>query len=237
MITENIGWKWRYETLLCSFLLLIFGNTFCPESLLAASVFITQNMLVGLIVFYHNRSLRLLIGGLTIAHLLLGTGFSEFAYLGNFALKHFVYQLYFWTVAILVFNKLFTVKQVSKEMIAAVLCGFIILCLIAMYIFLQIELFHKGSFSHLPGGHKNLNELSYFSFVTMLTIGYGDITPLTLVAKRAAMLMGLTGHFYTVFVTSIIIGRYVSSTKKQTNGLASFVEEGTNFEKIPSSSN
>jgi hypothetical protein len=41
----------------------------------------------------------------------------------------------------------------------------------------------------------------------LLTIGYGDITPVSLIAKRAVMFMGLAGHFYTVFITNIIIGK------------------------------
>jgi len=55
--------------------------------------------------------------------------------------------------------------------------------------------------------------LNYFSFTTLLTIGYGDITPVSLVAKRAVMLIGLAGHFYTAFITTIIIGKYLSAKK------------------------
>jgi hypothetical protein len=113
-------------------------------------------------------------------------------------------------------------------MIAAVICGFVILCLMASFIFLQIELFHKHSFSNLPGGNKDLNELTYFSFVSMLTTGYGDIVPLTLAAKHAVMLMGMLSHFYTVIVTSIIIGKYLSNQKVPTDRTehSLFAEEG-----------
>jgi hypothetical protein len=60
-----------------------------------------------------------------------------------------------------------------------------------------------------------MNNLNYFSFTTLLTIGYGDILPLSLLARRAVMLIGLAGHFYTVFVTSIIIGKYLSANNKK----------------------
>lgn len=63
-----------------------------------------------------------------------------------------------------------------------------------------------------------LTNLNYFSFTTLLTIGYGDILPVSLVAKRAVMLVGLAGHFYTVFTTSIIIGKYLSVTYSQRSG-------------------
>ena len=93
---------------------------------------------------------------------------------------------------------------------AASLCGFVLLCLIGTFLFYQIDVELPNSFSNTGQGEAILTNLNYFSFTTMLTIGYGDITPLTLVAKRAVMLMGLTGHFYTVFITSIIIGKYLS---------------------------
>jgi voltage-gated potassium channel len=35
----------------------------------------------------------------------------------------------------------------------------------------------------------------------------------SLIARRAVMLMGLLGHFYTVFITSIIIGKYLTTNK------------------------
>lgn len=217
MTTKSFIQKRSYEILLGSFLLLIFGNSFTPNLHVLASTVITLTMLTGFVVFFHRKHWGVFIGLLNIAHLLLATCFSQYEYIGNFALKHFVFQLYFWTAAILVFNKIFTVKKVSQEMIAAIICGFVILCLMGSFLFLQIELFHRHSFSNLPGGHRNLDELTYFSFLSMLTTGYGDITPLTLIAKRAVMLMGLTGHFYTVIVTSIIIGKYLGNQQRRTS--------------------
>jgi len=58
--------------------------------------------------------------------------------------------------------------------------------------------------------------LNYFSFVTILSIGYGDILPLTLVAKRAVMLVGLISYFYTAFVSGIVIGKYINYSAKNT---------------------
>jgi voltage-gated potassium channel len=55
-------------------------------------------------------------------------------------------------------------------------------------------------------GEKVFPVLAYFSFVTLTTIGYGDITPLTLQARYAAIAEGVTGQFYL----AILVARLVS---------------------------
>jgi len=50
----------------------------------------------------------------------------------------------------------------------------------------------------------------YYSFITILTIGYGDITPATNIAQKMSMFFGLIGYFYGVVVIGIIMGKYLS---------------------------
>jgi voltage-gated potassium channel len=44
-----------------------------------------------------------------------------------------------------------------------------------------------------------------------MTIGYGDISPLTPIAKKAAVLIGLWGQFYLVIITALVVGKYLTS--------------------------
>ena len=60
--------------------------------------------------------------------------------------------------------------------------------------------------------------LMYFSYITMLTIGYGDILPTNLLAQKAAVLIGLIGQFYLVIITAIIVGKYINQTARAKRG-------------------
>jgi hypothetical protein len=51
----------------------------------------------------------------------------------------------------------------------------------------------------------------YFSYATLITVGYGDITPLSRVAKMLAILEGMTGMFYVVTLISRLVSMYGSS--------------------------
>lgn len=55
-------------------------------------------------------------------------------------------------------------------------------------------------------GHPVFPVLSYFSFITLTSIGYGDIAPVTLQARFVAMAEGVTGQFFL----AVLVARLVS---------------------------
>jgi voltage-gated potassium channel len=54
--------------------------------------------------------------------------------------------------------------------------------------------------------------LIYFSLTTLSTIGYGDILPLTLQARYAAVAEGITGQFYLAILVARLVGIYMSQS-------------------------
>lgn len=202
----------KYELLLFSFMLLIFGDTFTNQHFMIAGN-IYQNMLIGSVVFYNCKVWRNLTILLIVANIVLDVFGSHPGFMDAKSWHGIIYLIFFFCVALEVYKEVLYTKIVTRELLAAALCGFVVLCLIATFLFYQIDIKVPGSFANTGTKIDTLNNLNYFSFTTLLTIGYGDITPLTLVAKRAVIFMGLAGHFYTVFITSIIIGKYLSVRK------------------------
>jgi hypothetical protein len=76
----------------------------------------------------------------------------------------------------------------------------------------QPQAFSFGS-STAPGplGEQQLFPiLIYFSLTTLATIGYGDITPVTLQARYAAVAEGITGQLYLAILVARLVGLYMS---------------------------
>jgi voltage-gated potassium channel len=195
---------------LVSFLILIFGDIFFPPEFDPMPFLIFQNVLASAILFYRKKKWRipllLLLVVLVILELLHQlTGFSD-----SRILFSFTYIIYFVFLAAEVYRQILTTKEINVGMIAAVLCGFIILGLIGGSVFSIIEILHHDSFNNLTQGVGGFGDLVYFSFITITSVGYGDITPATEIAKKAAMFFGLIGHFYSVVVIGIILGKYLS---------------------------
>jgi hypothetical protein len=169
-------------------------------------------MVVGAVIFNERKFLFYLIIGLltfTVALSLFPKMFHLEA-IDSHSMAAISFIIYFMALAAEVFRRILTVDRVSLETISAVLCGFIMICFIGWFLFDVVETYTPGSFSGLGEKERKFNNLLYFSMSNLLTLGLGDILPTTLLARKSVMFMGLIGHFYTVFVTSIIIGKYIN---------------------------
>lgn len=66
-----------------------------------------------------------------------------------------------------------------------------------------------------PPGTQVFPVLVYFSLTTISTIGFGDITPLTLQSRYAAVAEGITGQFYLAILVARLVGIYMSNSNTQ----------------------
>ena len=57
--------------------------------------------------------------------------------------------------------------------------------------------------------------LMYFSLTTLSTIGFGDITPVTLQARYVAVAEGITGQFYLAILVARLVGMQMSQSPTQ----------------------
>jgi hypothetical protein len=69
----------------------------------------------------------------------------------------------------------------------------------------------------LPQGQSDFLLFEYYSFVTLTTLGYGDITPLTKVAKAFSVLEAVVGQLYLVVVVAWFVGMHVSRKSGNSN--------------------
>ena len=61
--------------------------------------------------------------------------------------------------------------------------------------------------------HDNLSSMLYFSFVTMTTLGYGDITPAIPIFRTLAYLQAVAGSFYMAVVVASLVGSFISKSR------------------------
>jgi voltage-gated potassium channel Kch len=62
---------------------------------------------------------------------------------------------------------------------------------------------------------RGMSRLIYFSFVTMTTVGYGDITPQSVVAGNLAILQALTGQIYLVVILARLVSLAVATAERE----------------------
>ncbi|MCB1828427.1 MAG: two pore domain potassium channel family protein, partial [Coxiellaceae bacterium] len=55
--------------------------------------------------------------------------------------------------------------------------------------------------------------LTYFSYVTLSTLGYGDIVPLSAPARTFAWLEAITGQGYLTILIAQVVGQFIAQKK------------------------
>jgi voltage-gated potassium channel len=181
-------------------IVLLFGQLFIPQTYheLTRPFFFAQSVFAGIVLFSEWRLWRNIF--ITLFFIIIFMEIYGFYY-DNAALNSIsgiIYIFFFLAVSLETYRQIYSAKDVQPAMISAVFSGFILLCLMTSLFFLIIEIQSPESFSGIGTKEENYQNLTYFSFITTLTIGYGDIVPLTFQAKKAVMLIALLGNFYTI---------------------------------------
>ena len=100
--------------------------------------------------------------------------------------------------------------EVTPAVIYAALLSYLLAALMWAFLYTFLELVDPASFNiDLSQPEDYLSEFQYYSFVTITTLGYGDITPVTGVAKSFSVLEAVVGQLYVVVVIAWLVGNYV----------------------------
>jgi len=109
---------------------------------------------------------------------------------------------------------IFREERVTFDLINGAICVYFLIGFMFTYVFTAIETVHPGSFS-LPDVGPTLSRLfTYFSFVTLTTLGYGDITPIGNAARSMSILESMIGQLYLAVTIARLVGLHIAYSKK-----------------------
>jgi hypothetical protein len=114
--------------------------------------------------------------------------------------------------------------RVNSEVLCAGISGYLLLGIIWMSAYMLVSRLNPVNLAHpelnpfaFTVGMTTPHSLSqfeayYFSFITLSTVGYGDITPLSNGARTLAMMEAMTGTLYMAVLISRLVALYSSQT-------------------------
>ena len=109
----------------------------------------------------------------------------------------------------LIMVALFRMPDVNTNTILGAIVAFLLAAVAFSGVFELIELLQPGAFSGLPasGLQPDIEHaLLYFSFVSITTMGYGDILPVSALARSFASLEGVFGTLYLAVMIARLVG-------------------------------
>ncbi len=128
---------------------------------------------------------------------------------------------FFASLSIIVFSMLscyiagrhvFSFRDTDANSLIGAVCVYLLLGLIWALVYAVFDvLWPQGAFQGLVfnGKISQFDSYLYFSFVTLTTAGYGDITPLNPLLRTFAYLEMITGQFYMAILVSGLVAHFM----------------------------
>lgn len=107
-------------------------------------------------------------------------------------------------------RNVFVWHRVDLNSLIGAFCVYLLLGLIWALLYRVLHLYGLASFSGniTDQGHNQFPDLVYFSFVTLASLGYGDISPIGPLPKTLAYLEAVIGQFYLAVMVASLVGAY-----------------------------
>lgn len=214
-------YPYRFHLFLFTQLMVLFGSLLIPfEKLwlqaaemheMILSVFMLGNLIAGLTIISRRKRVLYILVFLILGQTILALQPWLYPFLQ--ALKTGVFLLLYMVLLVEVLGQIVRDRTVGTRVILGMFSGYITLGFIGFFL-LQLIIQGNPEAIHftreIPGTEPgDDSQLMYFSFVTLLTIGYGDIIPNAVMAQKTTVLLGLAGQFYLTVVIAFIVGKYL----------------------------
>ena len=104
--------------------------------------------------------------------------------------------------------------RVTSDKIYGAICAYLLLGYGFTFAYSVIEEVQPGSFTSLTSFDPHdivgrVMQMRYFSFVSLTSVGYGDIVPHSLLARTTALLEAMLGQFYLVALIGRLVGLHI----------------------------
>jgi len=213
----------RYTYLLFALLLVIiwpmvFGNSF-P---VVGEVLFSAIIVTGLMALRRSRAFlafAVLLGSAMLVPL-WAQRFDGFVHAAE--ARAITAVLFFLLLTVAILTHIARMRRIRFDTISGSMCAYLLIGLMwaHLYLLVQVVHLHQDPFGLWAGPappemndefiRATLNTFVYFSFVTLTTLGYGDITPAIDVARGLCILEAITGQLYLAVMVSGLVGLHIA---------------------------
>lgn len=199
----------RIHVLMLSILMLVFIPPFFSEYKLLMEYFIKFDFLIIVVSSYliiRKIILSRYIGYITffliIADAFLKTNILN--YLAQIGISYLIIHAF-----IKVLKEAMSLKGDTKNMILVSVTGYMIIGLIGGFLAAGLEYMFPDSYFHSTGMTLELYNYIYYSYVTMTTLGYGDIIPVSEKSQALALILVISGQLFLSIIIAINIAKFI----------------------------
>jgi len=196
-----------------------------PGAPVIIRIFITGILIYSVYTFSKKKN-ALIISSILVVPALVFNWVSQFFPTPSLLITKDCFNiLFFGYVIFIILLKIFRAKEITANLIFGSVCIYMLLGLQWAFIFSLLENIHPGSFNFpasnfistltTDSGSNTIPVFLYYSYTTLTTLGYGDITPISPPAQSMASLEAITGQFYLTILVARLVGLHITSKNNQ----------------------
>jgi hypothetical protein len=214
---QNILFKTNVVLLIALLLLIFIVPAIPSRGLLLTRILLSVIVVSGLFAAdFSKTAFRILatIGTLVLVTTAMDMVFPDSRFLN--ILAFFLNTFFFAIVTIALVAHVSSTREVDSSTLLCAINSYLLIGLTLSILFLILDLFVPVSFTQIDAAAGSLSSFIYYGFVTLTTLGYGDITPDTPLARSLASFTALFGQLYLVIIMALIIGKYLRGKNDET---------------------
>lgn len=121
-----------------------------------------------------------------------------------------IYGLFFGSAALLILQRILQASRVTMDTVRGGVCVYLLLGYFWALLYSIIYTLDANAFSRDLLTETSYVNVLYFSFVTLTTLGFGDIVPVTEIASVLTVLEALVGQIYPAVFIALLVSGYLA---------------------------
>ncbi len=105
-------------------------------------------------------------------------------------------------------------RRISHETVLGALCAYVLVGLLFAFVYLAVDELRDAPFFAQEGPHAQ-SEFLYFSFVSLTTLGFGDLSPAVGLPQALTVLEALTGQIFLVTLVARLVTLWVRQSERE----------------------
>ena len=129
----------------------------------------------------------------------------------------FIATFFFFVVIIMLILRIARSRNVQMLEFMESVNIYLLLGIAGAILFRSVFAYNPEAYNMPPGGLENMSDFIYFAFVTMTTLGYGDISPASPMARSLAIFFSVAGQLYLTMIIAMLVGKYLAAAQDKRN--------------------
>jgi len=130
-----------------------------------------------------------------------------------FTVQTVLSMLFIAQMLIMILRHILIEKEITGDLIMGGACAFVLLGLVWAFAYYLLEIFEPNSFKGIEKRSDDMWDFFYYSFVTLTTLGYGDIVAVSKQARGLTVLEAIIGQLYLAIMISRLVSLHIAEAR------------------------